>query len=83
MNERMSPKGTLLTTRGPGNLSVGSRVSVVRGQFGRRPGNLVSSDHVGHTGKFLGWSIPNGFAVVQTDGGAEFLVDPASLERSR
>jgi len=83
MNERMSPKGTFLTTRGVGNLTVGGRVEVTRGQFGRAGSLVLDRKLEGARGTFLGWSIPHGYAVVQTDGGNEFMVHPESLERSR
>jgi hypothetical protein len=83
MNERMSPKGTFLSTRGPGNFRVGGRVEVTRGQFGRAGNLVLDRDLSGSKGTFLGWSIPHGFAVVQTDDGGEFMVHPESLERSR
>ena len=82
MNDLMSPKGTSLSIRGPGNLTVGSRVEVTRGQFGRAGNLLLDRDLTGARGKLLGWSIPHGFAVVQTESGSEFLVHPESLGKT-
>lgn len=67
-----SPKGLSLMPHGPGMFRVGSKVKVTRKCS-------LDREHHGKVGVVLGWTIPHGYALIQTDSD-EVCLHPESLE---
>lgn len=73
-----TPKGFQYSQAFPGLPRIGKRV-VVQAKKGSSP---LDWPYIGRTGVVLGYSLPHGFAIVDSEG-EELLIHPESLEEVR